>query len=82
MGWGWEGIVMLGEEGLRGVTGSECDRYQVKRMWPYLAGLEEAPATAKEGEARKARAAVCIVGSGAAGLVEERVVGILLRGVP
>ena len=47
--------------GLRGIADNLWARYQAKILWPNLAGLEEAPATAKWEAEKKVRAADCMV---------------------
>lgn len=59
------------QPGFSGMAGRERRRYQAKILWPNLAVLEEAPATAKVGELKKVRAAACMV-VGFSGMTWER----------
>lgn len=55
----WPTVIEL-QPGLSGTAGRERKRYQAKILWPNLAVLDEAPATAKVGELKKVRAAACM----------------------
>lgn len=55
----WPTVMEL-QPGLSGTAGRERSKYQAKILWPNLAVLDDAPATAKVGELKKVRAAACM----------------------